>query len=71
MSCYVPLGVGFTETIGKILGLHEYLCDLIAQGCRDGFKSFFYAYVCCGGKCGSVVKEEFGYESDDIFSDDK
>jgi len=35
MSCYVPLGVGFTETVGKILGLHEYLCDLIAQGCRD------------------------------------
>lgn len=31
MSCYVPLGVGFTETIGKILGLHEYLCDLLAQ----------------------------------------
>jgi hypothetical protein len=27
--------------------------------------------VCCGGKCGSVVKEEFGYESDDIISDDK
>jgi hypothetical protein len=28
-------------------------------------------YVCCGGKCDSVVKEEFGYESDDVFSDDK
>ena len=27
--------------------------------------------MCCGGKCDSVVKEEFGYESDDIFSDDK
>lgn len=25
--------------------------------------------MCCGGKCDSVVKEEFGYESDDI--DDK
>jgi hypothetical protein len=31
----MPLGAGFTETIGKILGLHVYLCDRIAQRCKD------------------------------------
>lgn len=31
MSCYVPLGVGYTKTIEKIFGLHELLCGQIAQ----------------------------------------
>jgi hypothetical protein len=50
MSCYVPLGVGFTENSGKILGLHEYLCDLIARRCKDVDSRASSKHMCVVGE---------------------